>query len=178
MLNQLKKVTLVNEKDEVIGEGELLEAHRGSGKLHRAISVFLFNDNDEVLLQKRSVKKIVGASQWANTCCGNVRPGESYEECAYRRLYEELGIEGIALIPICKFEYQIRCNEEFSEHEMDTVFTGKFNGEIKPNPEEVSEYKWMRKDDLILEWKKNKNQFVPWLPFLLEQKEVIRNLQK
>ncbi|HZZ98960.1 MAG TPA: NUDIX domain-containing protein, partial [Candidatus Saccharimonadia bacterium] len=93
-------ITLVNARDEVIGNTDVLSTHRGDGKRHRAVSVFLFNKRGEVLLQQRSKKKIVGAMQWANTCCGNVHVGETREECAYRRLREELGITNISLSPL------------------------------------------------------------------------------
>ena len=92
MQTVLDQVTLVDEHDHQIGVMDKVEAHRGDGKRHRASSVFLFNKNGELLIQQRSKKKIVGALQWGNTCCGNVRPGESCEECALRRLREGLGI--------------------------------------------------------------------------------------
>ena len=177
MTNNLDQVTLVDEHDEVLGSMDKIEAHRGEGKLHRAISTYLFRPSlegrtsspttgghdkrgVELLIQQRSVKKIVGANMWANTVCGNVRPTESYEECAYRRLKEELGIqknllpssEGrmsssttgeLLLQPIHKFQYHLQCNEEFSEFEMDQVYVGWYDDKVTPNPDEAQNYKWV-----------------------------------
>ncbi len=164
----LDKVLIVNAMDEIIGQMDKIEAHRGEGVLHRAISVLLFrtiNGQQELLIQQRSDKKIVGAGQWANTCCGNVRPGESYEECAQRRLKEELGIENVELQPHCKFEYQVRCNAEFSEHEIDQVFVGWFDGNILPNPDEVKAIEWLRwnKENpmQVLQFRKQA-EWAPW----------------
>lgn len=145
-------VTLVNSKDEVIGNMDKMEAHRGEGQLHRASSVYLFRKQDnsvELLIQQRSEKKIVGAHQWANTICGNVRPTENYEECAYRRLREELGITKVTIKPIYKFEYHLQCNEEFSEWEMDQVFVGWYDREVSPNPDEVQDFRWVKWEELV-----------------------------
>ena len=89
----LDKVILVNSEDQRIGEIDKHQVHEHPAKLHRASSVWLINDSNQVLLQKRSSKKIVGAGWWGNAICGNVRPTESYEDCAWRRLREEIGVE-------------------------------------------------------------------------------------
>lgn len=155
MNDSLDQVILVNSQDEILGQMDKVEAHRGEAKLHRAISVYLFrkmgeseNGKIELLMQQRSKKKIVGAGQWANTVCGNVRPNESYEECAYRRLKEELGITNVKLQPLYKFEYQVKCNEEFSEWEMDQVFVGWYDSKVQPNPDEVQNYEWVNWKEL------------------------------
>ncbi|MBP9820111.1 NUDIX domain-containing protein, partial [Candidatus Woesebacteria bacterium] len=75
--------------------------------------------------------------------CGNVRPGESYESCAHRRLREELGINGVKLTRVYKFMYQVQCDPGFSEHELDTVYVGEYSGEVAPNPLEVLAVKWV-----------------------------------
>ncbi|HSW90107.1 MAG TPA: isopentenyl-diphosphate Delta-isomerase [Patescibacteria group bacterium] len=165
----LDQVILVDENDAEIGVMDKIEAHRGKGKLHRASSVFLFNKNGELLLQQRSSKKIVGALQWANTCCGNVRPGESYEECAVRRLREELGITNVVLDPVHKFIYQVQCNKAFSEYEMDTVFVGKYDGEVKPNPEEVANFKWIAWEEFIGMLNDKNPMLVPWNQIMNEK---------
>ena len=178
--NTLDQVILVNENDEQIGVMDKVEAHRGEGKLHRASSVFLFNQKGEVLVQQRSSEKIVGALQWQNTCCGNVRPDDNYAECAQRRLKEELNIENVKLQELTKFLYRTPCNEEFSEYEWDTVYVGEYNGEVHPNPSETVSTKWIAVDELLNELKRDTGQlsgtkFVPWLHIMAEKK-VIQNL--
>lgn len=153
-------VTLVDEKDNVVGEMNKVEAHRGDGVLHRASSVFLFRKNHssqkiELLLQKRSENKIVGAHQWGNTVCGNVWPTENYLDCAERRLQNELGIDTSELLlleDVYNFSYHVRCNEEFSEREIDHVFFAlPQNNEliILPSSQEVSDYLWVEWNDLM-----------------------------
>ncbi len=160
----LDSVVLVDFNDRKIGEMDKLDAHRGQGKRHRAISVFLFNTKGELLIQQRSEKKIVGALQWANTCCGNVRPNETRKACALRRLKEELGIEGVNLVPMFKFEYKAKCNEMFSEWEIDEVYTGIFEGSIKINPDEVKSIRWKRPNEILKELDNisERKIYAPW----------------
>src|SRR5579859_6686265 len=151
-----QSVVLVNEHDEVIGEMDKFAAHRHPAKLHRAISVWLVNSQGQVLLQQRSAEKIVGAGWWGNTVCGNVWPRESYEACARRRLEVELGIvKGYELSKLFTFHYQAYANEMYGEHEIDTVFSGVYDGEVKPNPAEASAFVWIDIAEL-------KEKFAKW----------------
>lgn len=172
-------VTLVNEQDEVIGQADKYDAHRNPAKLHRAISVYLFNNKGELLLQKRSAKKIVGAHQWANTCCGNVWPGESYEECAKRRLQVELGINDVEIEQIYKFIYAVQCNEEYGEHEMDVVFIGRYEGEVTQNKEEVADVTWMSWEKLINNKRLtiNNEPAAPWFKIMLADKQLVQQIE-
>lgn len=160
----LDQVVLVDKQDREIGVMDKIEAHRGVGKLHRAISVFLFDSSGKLLVQQRSAEKIVGAGEWANTCCGNVRPKESYLECAQRRLREELGIRDVILKEITKFTYHTRCNDEFSEHEVDMVFGGRYDGEMSPNPEEVQSIKWITHESIL-----KQAPLAPWVKIMGKQ---------
>ena len=84
-----EKVVLVNEKDEILGLMEKMQAHE-NGILHRAFSVFLFNSKGEMLLQKRAAEKYHSPNQWTNACCSHPRVDETYEQAAHRRIKEEL----------------------------------------------------------------------------------------
>lgn len=172
MTNQ-DQVTLITEQDEVIGTMDKIEAHRGDGKLHRASSVFLFKKSEdgevELLVQQRSDKKIVGAGQWANTVCGNVWPEESYEACAKRRLRFELGIEEAGeLKDVTTFRYQAKCNEEFSENEIVHIFAGWFDGEVKPNPDEVADTQWVKWEAIDA----NVQKWAPWFKLFVTSEKV------
>jgi isopentenyl-diphosphate Delta-isomerase len=187
-MNMLDSVVLVDDNDHQIGVMDKYEAHRNGAQLHRAVSVYLFsqvNGEWQLLIQKRSAQKIVGATMWANTICGNVRPGESYRECAYRRLREELGlknniIDSCDLHAVHKFSYFVQCNEEFSEREIDQVFIGfvdaenhsKFEKALNPNAGEVAEIDWISYKDLVKtatenNWQPNIDHF---LDELLQEK--------
>lgn len=194
MKKNLDLVTLVNEDDQVIGEMDKVEAHRGEGKLHRAISVYLFRNSDngpELLIQQRSDQKIVGAELWANTVCGNVRSIENYQQCAYRRLKEELGITEVQIKPLIKFQYQVQCNEQFSENEIDQVYAEFYDEQVEPNPDEVQNYSWINWADLLNELPHAKPiqfdglelsikhpassiQLAPWFVIMLKRDDLIQ----
>jgi len=144
-----ENLALVDTQDHQIGVMEKYQTHQNPPQLHRASSVWLFNDKGETLFQKRSIKKIVGANLWANTVCGNVYDGESYKDCALRRLKIELNITDVKIEPIYTFSYKAFCNEKYSEHEIDRVFIGKYKGEVKPTPEEASEVNWFNWNELL-----------------------------
>jgi len=167
------RVVLVNGDDEAVGEADKLTAHKYPLQRHRAVSVWLlrhqkhgfdfgFNrhagekDKTEVLLQQRSRQKIVGALWWGNTICGNVFPGETYAECAERRLRAELGIQKVKLEEVYKFEYAAYANDQYGEHEMDQVFVGDYSGDVVRTPDEVKDFLWVDLDELraaVNEWK-------------------------
>lgn len=162
MINLLDSVIIVDDTDHPIGVMDKYEAHRHGATLHRAISVYIFRNSGsksmpkwELLVQQRSLQKIVGGGMWANTVCGNVRPGESYRECAYRRLKQELGlssdqIEAVQLEEVYKFQYFVQCNDEFSEREMDQIFVCIANGDLAltSNVNEVIDTCWIDFDKL------------------------------
>jgi isopentenyl-diphosphate Delta-isomerase len=178
----LDQVILVDEQDQQIGTMDKVEAHRGEGKLHRAVSVYLFRKNGdkiELLIQQRSTKKIVGAGQWANTICGNVRPGETRPECALRRLREELGITKATVEPMYIFTYQVACNQEFSEHEIDQVFVGYYDGLVKPNPDEAQQVEWADWTELLAAEgnKLGDKELAPWFVWMLNDIDLIKEIQ-
>ncbi len=168
-----KNVILVDKYDKKIGEEEVIAAHLNGGKRHRAVSVFLFNEKGQLLLQQRSKKKIVGALQWANTCCGNVRVGETCKSCALRRLREELGIVQVKIKELYSFEYHIQCNEVFSEWEIDHVFVGKYQKEILPNPDEVAAYSWKNIEELLQDLTNNEETYAPWFRIMMKDKRLL-----
>jgi isopentenyl-diphosphate Delta-isomerase len=178
-MNNLDQVILIDKNNKPIGQMDKIDAHRGEGKFHRAVSVFLFNSKGQLLIQQRSNKKIVGALEWANTACANVRPGESTTECAHRRLREELGIENVTIKPVYIFQYQLQCNNDFSENELDEVFVGEYEGDVKPNPNEVADFMWVDFNDLIGGKESLKGRtIVPWLKLMLKDKQLINKIKQ
>ncbi len=163
----VERVILVNQNDEEIGTIEKLKAHE-QGLLHRAISVFVFNDKNELLLQQRASSKYHSANLWSNTCCSHPRPGESNIDAAKRRLNEEMGIE-INLENRFSFIYKADFENGLTEHEFDHVFFGKFNGEPKVNELEVSAWRWASIGDLNLAMKNSPHNFTVWFKILFEK---------
>ena len=135
-LNIQEEVVLVNEHNEVSGYREKLDAHQ-KGLLHRAISVIIFNDKGEMLIQQRGLKKYHWAGIWSNTCCSHPRKGETFKEAAERRLFEELGFK----TPLTEaFHFIYKAYDEpsgLTEHEYDTVFTGTYNEPFSFNTQEI-----------------------------------------
>ncbi|MCB9813455.1 MAG: NUDIX domain-containing protein [Pseudomonadales bacterium] len=149
MIDDKDKVIVVDFDDKYVGKMDKFKAHEHPAKLHQAVSVWLINKQGKILLQKRSLEKIVGASWWANAICGNVRPDEIYLNCAKRRLKDEINIENLDLIPVYKFIYKAYCNDKYGEFEFDEVFVSRYEGKVIPNASEVSEIDWVDLDELV-----------------------------
>ena len=133
-----EQVVLVDTLDNALGVMGKMEAHE-KGLLHRAFSVFLFNAKGEMLLQKRALGKYHSPGLWTNTCCSHPRPGENVTDAANRRLIEEMGIE-TRVEKAFKFIYKADLDQGLTEHELDYVFVGEYEGIIAPNSLEVSDY--------------------------------------
>lgn len=167
-----EKVVLINEKDEVLGLMNKLEAHQ-KGLLHRAFSVFLFDKKGNMLLQKRASCKYHSPNQWTNACCSHPKENESYEMAAHRRLKEELGIS-CNLEKKFDFIYKADVGNGLWEHELDTVFIGNFEGNFTLNPDEVSEIRYISWEDLDREINDAPENFTEWFKIIL--KEYKQNL--
>ncbi|MFC1946421.1 isopentenyl-diphosphate Delta-isomerase [Chloroflexota bacterium] len=140
---------------------EKLDAHR-LGLKHRAVSIFIFNDKDELLLQKRSAIKYHSPELWTNTCCTHTLPGESPDQAAKRRLYEEMGI--IAMLDeVFTFSYRVSVGNDLIENEYDHVFFGITNDHPSPDIAEVSDWRWQSLEDLEQSLVKSPEKFSPWL---------------
>lgn len=134
----MEQVILVNEHDEETGVMEKMEAHE-KALLHRAFSVFIFNEEGQMLIQQRAARKYHSPKLWTNACCSHPRPGEATLFAAQRRLQEELGFE-TPLQEVFEFTYKADFDNGLTEHEFDHVYTGSYNGIIKPNVNEVLDY--------------------------------------
>ena len=161
-----EQVVLISENDEVLGLMDKMQAHE-NGLLHRAFSVFLFNEKGEVLLQKRAAEKYHSPNQWTNAVCSHPRDGETYLEGAQRRLKEELGIEAMELSPKFHFIYKADVGGNLWEHELDHVFTGNYDGNFSLNEEEVSEIRYITMEALDAEMESNPENFTEWFKIIL-----------
>jgi isopentenyl-diphosphate Delta-isomerase len=162
-------VILVDEKDRKIGTGEKIKAHK-EGKLHRAFSVFIFNDKKELLLQKRATDKYHSPDLWSNTCCSHPEKEDKKDiiKEAEKRLKEEMGFECSLEEKFC-FIYKAELGKNMIEHEYDHVLFGQYNRNPNPNPEEVSDWKWVSLSSLKQDVKKNPEKYTPWLMLILDR---------
>ncbi|RYM33901.1 isopentenyl-diphosphate Delta-isomerase [Brumimicrobium glaciale] len=159
-LTGTKNVVLVDENDHVLGTMEKLQAHQ-EGRLHRAFSVIIFNDNDEMLIHKRASDKYHCGGLWTNACCSHPRLNEAVKDAALRRMQEEMGFT-TSIEYIGQFIYKTEFENGLIEHELDHLFMGKFNGEPKPNPEEVEDFKYIGIDELKLDIEKSPQNYTVW----------------
>ena len=166
-------VSLVDEQDNEIGVMEKLQAHQ-EALLHRAISVFIFNDRKELLLQQRAAGKYHSPLLWTNTCCSHPRPGEVVIEAANRRLMEEMRM-ACNLTYEFSFTYKAVLTEELTEHEFDHVFFGESNETPVPNPAEVADWKYMALDDIEADMEKNPGVYTSWFKLMLDKIKSVRN---
>ena len=155
-----ENVILVDEKDNQVGLMPKLEAHQ-KGLLHRAFSVFVFNSNYELLLQKRASSKYHSGGLWTNTCCSHPRDGEDTIDAANRRLYEEMGIK-TSLRKVFDFIYKAELDNNLTEHEFDHVFYGVYNNDPVINIEEADDFKWIDMETLRNDIDNNPDQFTVW----------------
>lgn len=163
-----ENVILVDSNDNMIGSMEKYEAHE-KGLLHRAFSVFLFNDQDELLLQQRALSKYHCGGLWTNSCCSHQRLGETNVEAAKRRLMEELGITAMDLQETFSFVYKAQFDNGLTEHEFDYVLFGKFNGTPEFNEEEVAETKYLNRQEIQDAIQQAPQQFTPWFQLIYER---------
>ncbi len=170
----MEMITLVDRQDREIGAEEKMKAHR-EGKLHRAFSIFVFNQHGEMLLQKRSSDKYHSRSLWTNTCCSHPRPGEATEQAASRRLQEEMGF-------VCRmqkafhFIYRADLEDDLIEHEFDHVFIGQYGGVVAPDPKEVADYRWIKSAHLQKELKAAPQEFTVWFKIALAHADYWKGL--
>jgi len=156
----IEEVILVNERDKEIGTMGKMETHL-KGKLHRAVSVFIFNSKGEMLIQKRSLKKYHTAGLWSNSACSHPRINEKPVDAAQRRIFEEMGLK-VKLKFIFKFLYKARLDNNLIENELDHIFIG--TSEEKPviNINEVCDYKYVSEYELNVLIEKKCETFTPW----------------
>ena len=162
-----EKVILVNENDEQIGLMPKMEAHE-KALLHRAFSVFIFNDKDELMLQQRALDKYHSPGLWTNTCCSHQRNGETNIKAGKRRLQEEMGFV-TDLEESVSFIYKAPFDNGLTEHEYDHVLIGSYNGEPKINKEEVASWKWMTINEVKVDMALNPEKYTAWFKIIFDK---------
>lgn len=162
-----EKVILVNEKDEPVGLMAKMEAHE-KALLHRAFSVFVMNEKGETMLQQRAGDKYHSPLLWTNTCCSHQRQGESNIQAGKRRLMEEMGFT-TELRELFSFIYKAPFDNGLTEHELDHVMMGFYEGEPDINPEEVADWKWMLPEDIKKDIAENPDSYTAWFKIIFER---------
>lgn len=167
MVEELEQVILVDEKDNELGLMEKLQAHE-EGRLHRAVSVFVFNSKNQLLLQKRSDNKYHSPGLWTNTCCSHPRKGESTLHAATRRLEEEMGMT-CDLKQQFSFIYKAYLDNNLIEHELDYVYTGLSDVAPVINPTEASAWKYEGLKQIEENIKNNPGEYTEWFKLIFNR---------
>jgi len=163
----MEKVILVDQYDNPIGEMEKMEAHE-KAVLHRAFSVFVFNQNNELMLQQRALTKYHSPGLWTNTCCSHPRTGETLLEAGHRRLQEEMGFD-CKLEKIFDFIYKAELDKGLTEHEFDHVLVGRFTESPRINPDEVHHWKWMSMEAIAADMQSNPDSYTIWFKIAFDR---------
>lgn len=171
-----EKVILVNENDEQIGLMPKMEAHEKS-VLHRAFSVFVFNDKNELMLQQRALDKYHSPGLWTNTCCSHQRDGESNIEAGKRRLQEEMGFV-VDLKESISFIYKAPFDNGLTEHEYDHVLLGYSNTEPIINTDEVASWKWMSIESVKSDILNQPEIYTEWFKIIFDKFYEYINISK
>jgi isopentenyl-diphosphate delta-isomerase len=170
--NASEELILVDELDREIGHKSKAECHTGNGVLHRAFSIFVFNGEDELLLQQRSSDKPLWPNYWSNTCCSHPRYGESMGEAVARRLIQELGFD-CPLEFLYKFKYQAQYGAVGAEHEYCWVYYGRYDGPVDANVNEIADWRFVEIPELEAELAAAPERFTPW--FKMEWAHIRHN---
>lgn len=161
MANTFDEVVLVDDRDQVLGTMDKLKAHR-EGVLHRAFSVFLFDHDGRLLLQRRAETKYHSGGLWTNSCCSHPRVGEDLLAAAERRVAEELGI----VTPLqhrFSFTYRASFDNGLHEHELDHVFFGRWSGNVRPDPDEVIDWRYATIEEIDADLLAHPQRYTVWL---------------
>ena len=158
-------INLVDVSGNRIGGVEKLVAHT-TGQLHESFSIFVFNDLHELLLQKRAIGKYHSGDLWSNTCCSHARIHEPLDVAAHKRLQYEMGFN-CDLKKLFSLTYELPMLNGLKEHEFDYVFVGHSEATPHPNPEEVSDFKWMGIDAIKEDVTNHPSAYTEWFKLIL-----------
>lgn len=168
-----KEVILVDELDNEIGVMEKQEAHL-SPNLHRAFSIFIFNNKGEMLLQQRADEKYHSSGLWTNTCCSHPAPGEDIVESAKKRLNEEMGFT-TDISEVFSFIYQAGLDNGLTEYEYDHVFIGEYNSVINPDATEVKAHSYKSLDEIEQDITQTPGLYTEWFKIAFPKLREIIN---
>ncbi|MDJ0956103.1 MAG: isopentenyl-diphosphate Delta-isomerase [Arenicellales bacterium] len=169
-----EELILVDRNDVEVGHLNKEKCHDGDGLLHRAFSLFIFNEQGELLVQKRSAQKRLWPLYWSNSCCSHPRHGEVMEDAVVRRLHQELGMRS-ELVFLYKFIYQAQYNNVGSEHELCWVYIGTSKDPVRANPNEVADWRFLAPAQVDYELSQNVSAYSPWMK--LEWETIQRDHQ-
>jgi isopentenyl-diphosphate delta-isomerase len=166
-----QQVILVNQRNHQIGVEEKIKAHQ-EGKLHRAFSILIFNDQGEILICQRAKNKYHSGGLWSNAVCSHPKPEEKTVEAIHRRLKEEMGFD-CPLKKLFSFHYRTKFENGLIENEIDTVYSGIYNDEIKLDGNEAMGYKWISIPNLKKNIAVNPDKYTSWFKKIIQENKIL-----
>lgn len=138
---------VVDENDNVTGRATRRDVHEND-LMHRSSHIIVFNSQNEVFVQLRSLKKDNSPGLWDTSAAGHVDSGETYIDCAVRELAEELGISLSAddLSFVARLDPESRNGFEFTQ-----IYTARSDQTMTLQTEEIDDGRWVSPDQLD-EW--------------------------
>ena len=157
---------LVDDNDNELGTDTRENCHAGNGKRHRAYTALLFHDG-RMLLQQRSMKKLLWPGAWDVSFTSHVYPGETYQQAAVRRARQELDARIGELTDVHSFVYFAPQGEN-AENEFCRVLVGDFDGKIRPNPDEIASFRWATVAEVRADVANRPDSYTPWFRLTFE----------
>jgi isopentenyl-diphosphate delta-isomerase len=158
----MEYVILVDENNNEVGTASKDTVHTKNTPLHRAFSLFLFNNKKQLLITRRADTKKTFPGVWTNSVCGHLGSGESTVDAAKRRLADELGISGVEVKEVSPYRYRFSDKNGIMENEICPILVAFSNTNPNVNPREVDDWKWMDWTQFLLEIKNNPDTYSPW----------------
>jgi len=165
-LTKQEILILVDDNDNELGTDTRENCHAGKGKRHRAYTALLFH-NGKMLLQQRSMKKLLWPGAWDVSFTSHVYPGETYQLAASRRARQELGARVGELTDVHSFVYFAPQGAN-AENEFCRVLVGDFDGTIRPNPDEMMSVRWATLGEVKSDVASNPGAYTPWFKLTFE----------
>ena len=165
---QVEWLVLVDEKDKELGLDTRENCHKGMGRRHRAFVVFLYDKDGRMLLQRRSMKKKLWPAFWDVSVTSHVYKGETYEGAGIRRSRQELNAVVRKLDRKLDYVYFAKFGD-YCENEFCVLLTGKLEGPVKPNPDEIMETKLVTMKELGEDMTKHPEVYTPWFKIAYER---------
>lgn len=157
----MEMIVLVDEQDNIVGSCEKLYTHV-KGYQHRAFSVFVFNKEGKMLIQRRAKEKYHSGGLWTNSCCSHQIAGTELIDDVHDRLEFEIGIKVDDLTERFIYSYRAELDHDLIENEVDHIFTAHYDGEVTLNPDEAMDYKWVDVDQLLKDIDENPDNYTYW----------------
>ncbi|SOC58215.1 isopentenyl-diphosphate Delta-isomerase [Ornithinimicrobium cerasi] len=157
------RVILLDDDGTPRGSAPRLEVHGPDTPLHQAFSLYVFDERGRVLITRRALSKRTWPGVWTNACCGHPRPDEPLEDAVRRRVSEELGlaVDDLQLV-LPDFRYRAVDASGVVENEICPVFVARIDGEVRRDPDEVSQHTWVAWPDLVSAVRATPDVYSPW----------------